>query len=135
MNAKLEYVKQGWEVNLKREYPICRLDDITVHMNHDISFEAALEKWKRRVSRIDYSNLLIVNCTESREMAELFLDFPYKNKICFTNFEQKDCIDVSEIYSYLSENERLFSLGSIVNDIGRGRYRLFDPFKLFSELS
>lgn len=133
MGASLELKRMGWDAQRKQEYPICMLGDICVYMQHYKTYEEAKDKWESRVGRINYDNLLIVSKTSDRNMAEKFLELPYINKMCFTSFKMKNCIDVSDICnlsysdSKLNMNERI---GAIMNDSAWGRYGLYNPFRI-----
>ncbi|MCM1160235.1 MAG: DUF1919 domain-containing protein [Roseburia sp.] len=80
----LHYIKEGYEVNLKRNYPIVGLDDVTLYFNHYIDFETAVETWNRRKEKINYDNLLVEMIIDAKEDLEKFCELPYKHKIGFT---------------------------------------------------
>lgn len=66
--------------------PIARLGDIEIIFLHYSSQEEAAEKWKRRVERINYDNLIFKfsmmdGCTE--EHLEAFDQLSVSKKICF----------------------------------------------------
>lgn len=71
------------------------LDDIEIYFLHYSSQEEALEKWNRRITRINYDKILFKfndqnGCTKQNVVD--FLKLPYKNKIFFTvnNYNIKD---------------------------------------------
>lgn len=68
-------------------YPVAQLGDIEIYFMHYHNQEEAEQKWKRRISRIDYNNLIFL-FTESdlSEPSDIdaFCDLPIKNKICLS---------------------------------------------------
>ncbi len=91
MHCELEFTGQTlWEVDLKWDFPIMRLDDVNVYCNHYHTPEEAKKKWNERRAKINYSNLIAEMGVESREIAEQFLKFSpnIKRKICLVPFKQ-----------------------------------------------
>ena len=81
-------------------YPIARLNDVELHMLHYHNHEEALQKWDRRVERVNRENLLVKfndqnDCTLRH--IEQFVSLPYQNKICFVS-RKEFVIDSSVIY-------------------------------------
>ena len=70
----------------KYNYPIAKLEDITIHMVHYNSFIEAKQKWNERKKRINFENIYII-CLErdgcSYEDIEAFDKLPFKNKVIF----------------------------------------------------
>lgn len=78
------------ESTAKTSYPIAQLNDIEIHFLHYHSEEEARYKWESRKSRINKERLLIKMSQRSandRSILARFTALPYKNKICFTEFE------------------------------------------------
>lgn len=68
-------------------YPVARLDDIEIFFMHYSSKKQVLEKWNRRIKRIEWDHILYKfndqnGCTE--EDIRNFVNLPMRNKICFT---------------------------------------------------
>lgn len=68
-------------------YPVARLDDIEIFFMHYSSKKQVLDKWNRRIKRINWDHILYKfndqnGCTE--EDIKDFANLPLKNKICFT---------------------------------------------------
>lgn len=81
-------VKRG-ETNV----PIALLDDVEIVFLHYISQEEVLEKWKRRVSKVNYKNLVVKfsdqNCCSDKLLQE-FDYLKYKKKVVFTRTQRSD---------------------------------------------
>lgn len=78
------------ESTAKAYYPIARLDDIEIHFLHYHSEEEARTKWEYRKKRISKDRLLVKMSQRSandRSLLDRFATLPFKNKICFTEFE------------------------------------------------
>lgn len=70
-----------------KEYPVAKLDDITVYFMHYDSSEQAEKKWTERFARINKDNIFIMlhqreTCTD--EILKAFDELPYKYKVAFT---------------------------------------------------
>lgn len=87
---KPEYSK--WKNQLSADkrwgtYPIGKIEDIEIFFLHYKSEKEAIDKWYRRIRRINWNRLLIKfddqnGCTE--QDLENFLNLPYKHKLFFT---------------------------------------------------
>lgn len=90
LQAPTKYIgKQPIEVLCDSvNYPVGKIDDITIFFQHYKNFDEAKQKWLQRSERVDYNNLFIImtdrdGCTE--EMIKEFDELPYKNKVIFTH--------------------------------------------------
>lgn len=75
-------------------YPVARLGDIEIFFMHYSSEKQVIEKWNRRIKRIDWDHILYKfndqnGCTE--EDIKKFVKLPLKNKICFTVNDKYSC--------------------------------------------
>ena len=74
-------------------YPIGLIDGrIEIHFLHYHSADEARAKWERRLTRINYNNLLFLFSARdlaSDELVEEFINLPFRNKLCLsaTDFE------------------------------------------------
>ena len=84
-------------------YPIGLINgDIEIHFLHSQDATECLNKWNRRLSRMNWNNLFISFtdrdlCNE--EILKSFDSLPYKNKVCFTaqNYpDLKSCVQLPE---------------------------------------
>lgn len=101
MKEDLEFYKMSYDVNVKREYPICVLGGVELHCNHYTSFECARTAWNRRRERINYDNLIVEAKVEDYKMAEDFSKLAFEHKIGFTKeeygLESVVCIDLFKV--------------------------------------
>lgn len=76
-------------------YPIGVLgDDVEIHFLHYRTAEQALDKWIKRVQRVNYDNLFFVlsDCNEFKEeYLQEFDMLPSQHKIFISNKPRKDC--------------------------------------------
>lgn len=78
--------------------------DIEIVFMHYHLEEEALEKWNRRLKRIDWDNMMVkfsdtdYGCTD--ELIEEFDKMPFKHKVCFTAKEFPECNSVIPMAEY-----------------------------------
>lgn len=92
------------------KYPIGILGDVELHFLHYDSEDEAYQKWRRRVSRINYENLLVKMCDRDLCTESLINDFcslNYKNKVCITSqvYDHPECLKLKNEEGYYVENE------------------------------
>ena len=118
---------QPYNGNIKRDYPICTLGDLTLFMVHYSSFEEAKNKWNERKLRIKRNNIRVIatdrdGCTD--ELKERFQALPYK-KVMFTHepdIRYKDCF-------YIQGFEKEEQVGTVVEHEGLvSGLRYYDQF-------
>ncbi len=96
--------------HIRRDHPVGILppvrgrgncEGIEIHFLHYGTPEEALEKWQRRVARIDYDNLLVKLADRDLCTPELIAEFDrldYPSKVCFTT-KSYPCASVVRIKS------------------------------------
>lgn len=72
LSMDLVYVRNGWEQNLNREYPIMALGDVELLFNHYESVEQALTIWNRRLKRLNKNNIFVECRLTTEKEAETF---------------------------------------------------------------
>lgn len=102
MNQELNFI----EIN--KEYPVAKLDDITIHFMHYRDEGHAIEKWEERKKRINYDNLFFImtdrdGCTN--EIVQAFEDLPYKNKVIFTSKKYSNIKSAIYLKKYKANKE------------------------------
>ncbi|MBQ3443520.1 MAG: DUF1919 domain-containing protein [Selenomonadaceae bacterium] len=111
---------------LKFDYPIYRIVDVDIHMNHYRDFDEALAKWNERKQRINWDNLFVMMFTDKKEILEQFDELPYGKKVCFVSFK-------SNLPSAWYLNPKIAGdnyLWEAVNHFGMGRTVYYDPFDM-----
>lgn len=80
------YEGEGYDVNMKKKYPIGRLEDILLHFNHYENWQRAYDSYKKRRERVNFDNLFFVSSSLSETIAEEYDKMLYKHKIIFVPF-------------------------------------------------
>lgn len=94
--------------NSNYDYPVGKLEDITVHFVHYNDFNSAKEKWEDRVKRINKENLFIMmtqrdGCT--LDIIKRFDKLKYKNKVLFAKESYKQFKSTYYIKGFEKEPE------------------------------
>ena len=126
MEEKLIFQKTAFEHNLKFDYPIYTLGNISLHMNHYRNFDEAVEKWEDRKKRINWYNLFVTMSTENQETLEQFDDLPYGKKVCFVTFKS----NLDSTFYLNPKFQRGRALSEFTFDISRGLLFYYDPFDM-----
>ena len=128
MQQELVFLKEGHDPILNHNYPIVKLDDITIYFNHYTSFEEAKTKWEERKKRINYDNLFFETTTEEKNLALEFNSLQLPRKICFTRFNI-DSPYIVNCQDLLLESQK-GQLGMFVNGTATGEIPFFDILEL-----
>ena len=83
LNVEMSQVEQT-----EKNYPVVRLDDITLYCVHYNSFEEVKQKWNERKKRICWDNVFFMMAMRdgaTQQDVEAFDKLPYKNKVVFVN--------------------------------------------------
>ena len=90
VNELEHYLKAELKLMWGEEYPIGKLDDVTIHFVHYDNCQQAREAWERRKIRVDMSKLLVLSTDRdgfSEELFEQWKTIPYP-KLLFTACRQ-----------------------------------------------
>ena len=70
----------------KINFPVGKLDDLTIYFQHYKNFKSAESKWEERKARINYDNLffILIDTFCDVDTVKDFFTIPYKNKIFMT---------------------------------------------------
>ncbi|GHV83646.1 hypothetical protein AGMMS50212_09860 [Spirochaetia bacterium] len=80
----------GGDIN----FPVGKIDDITIFFQHYNDFNDAKIKWESRKKRINYNKLFFIFVAYNNTPTEIlksFEELPIKNKIIITNEERYEC--------------------------------------------
>lgn len=123
----LNYELTEYVGEIKRDYPIAKLDDLTLFLVHYSTFDEAKIKWEERKQRVNMNNIRIIGtdrdgCTN--ELKNRFEALPYK-KVMFTHLYDNEHNSCFYIKGY--ENDK--QVGTVVEPDGRiSGKRKFDQF-------
>lgn len=67
-------------------YPLFRLGDIMLHMNHYTDIMQAAQKWYERSERVNWDDVVAIMFTDSPLALRRFEELPLQQKICFVPF-------------------------------------------------
>ena len=123
MEEKLIFKEKNFEPTLKINYPVVKMGDISLYMNHYPDFDEAVKIWERRKARINWKNLFVTMYTEHEDILQEFDALPYEKKACFVPF--KSNLD-SAWYIITKDNP----LWRVVNSFGFGTPFFYDPFDM-----
>ena len=126
MEEKLVFQKTAFERNLKFDYPIFTMGNVSVYMNHYPDFDAAVEIWNKRKQRINWYNLFVTMHTDQQEILEQFDELPYSKKVCFVPFKS----NLDSAWYVDPKIKQDSSFGHAIHLFGRGDnpsyYDMFD---------
>jgi len=101
---------------LSMEFPIAKLYDIEIFFMHYKNEEEVIEKWTRRIDKINWDNLIIIfaeNETCNLDIIKQFDALPFSNKICFTRDDHKE-IKSSCFIEEMKDPNRLWDVETIM---------------------
>lgn len=119
MNCEVKYAGERYETNLKRNYPVGKVDNVHLLFNHYTDFNQAVELWEKRKKRINWDDLLIIGFTNNRETEIKFNHINVERKKIFVPYST-DLKDSISLLSYDSEKYE-GSVAMQANEIASGR--------------
>ena len=131
MQEDVIYLKDAYETNLKRNYPIGILGGSGIKMwfNHYETFEDAKQKWQQRKKRINKDALFIEMQTDNEKILERFETLPFKHKIAFVPFETTSESAVS-LKCFPAVEKKGIACGA--NDLAAGLVGYYNVLKLLN---
>lgn len=125
----LEFVREERDPGASQNYPVYKIGEVELWMNHYHDYELARRKFEERRERINWDNLLIMMYTTNPKAAEEFESLPYAKKVCMTNF-QTDL--PSALYLEISKHPIFIGKGDwmFISGIARGEYTFYDPWEI-----
>ena len=106
-----------------------KLDDVEIVFLHMKTGKEAIEKWNKRVKRINRRNIIFKFCEQnecSSEYIKRFENLPFKNKICFTTKEYpeyksviwfKDQVKNEEVVRDYYESHKYLNIIDYINNM------------------
>lgn len=83
LSVEPKFVEFRTERHSGIRYPVMKLNDSYIHFNHDTSVEEALEKWNRRLKKINYDNIFVAIYTTDEAVINRFISLESNRKACF----------------------------------------------------
>ena len=121
-----------YEKMLKKNHKhaiVGKLDDVEIVFLHMKTGEEAIEKWNKRVKRINRRNIIFKFCEQNEcsiEHIKRFENLPFKNKICFTTKEYpgyksviwfKDQVKNEEVVRDYYESHKYLNIIDYINNM------------------
>lgn len=72
-----------------KTYPIARVGDISLHMNHYATFEEGKAAWEKRKARVNLGNLLVISASDNAACVERFCRCKAERKYIFVPADMK----------------------------------------------
>ena len=106
-----------------------KLDDVEIVFLHMKTGKEAIEKWNKRIKRINKGNIIFKFCEQnecSSEHIKRFENLPFKNKICFTTKEYpgyksviwfKDQVKNEEVVRDYYESHKYLNIIDYINNM------------------
>ncbi|MDD0824950.1 DUF1919 domain-containing protein [Mannheimia sp. AT1] len=125
------YRQQSLEFINEKDYPVAKLDDLTLYFMHYHSEQEAEQKWHERTARIDMNNLFVImterdGCTY-QDMQE-FDALPFPNKVLFTHRTYPDIKSSFMIKGFENQTD----VGDLYEYTGFNGERYYDQFDFVS---
>ena len=137
MEQPLSFLEEKYEINLKRNYPVIGIDDVTLFFNHYTDFESAVGIWEKRKQRLNYDNLLVEMKIESRGELERFLALPFEHKVGFSTVpcDEKDILYFPIVENGHLQNKYAGVFGYFLNEIAEIESRDGKPYDILKLLN
>lgn len=137
MELPLHFVREEYEVNLKRNYPVVGLDDVVLYFNHYTDFDSAVAIWNKRKSRINKDNLFVEMAIRRYEDIEKFIALPFQYKIGFSTVpcEEKDVLYCPMPEENYFEDKYAGNVNNFFNHVAMAptdEFRYYDILKLLN---
>ena len=128
LEMPLELEEYAVKINLKCDYPICKLGESKLYMNHYKTFEEAKIKREERKKRINWNNIFVMMYTERKDVLEAFDQLKYDKKVCFVPSDLQSAFSIDT--EPLRAHNNYFT--EIVNRTAVGIYKYYDVFELLT---
>ncbi len=126
MAKNLVLKEMQWNANLKFNYPVVKLGDIKLNMNHYRSFDEVVKSWERRKARINWDNLFVTMHTEDEKILQEFDSLPYEKKACFVSFKS----DLPSAWYINPELRKDLPFWGIIVRFAQGSPLCYGPFDM-----
>ena len=129
LDQELQLSQMYIDDTLERPFPVAKLGDISLWMNHYHDFKEAAAIWERRKARIKWDNLFVMFFDEDPKRVNIFLELPYEHKVCFVPWETHESGLIPVPYKQI-EKLKGYPFWEIVNNLATGDFILYNDVEL-----
>lgn len=129
LDQELQLEQMYIDDTLVSPFPVARLGDISLWMNHYTDFDEAAAIWERRKARIKWDNLFVMLFDDDPKKVDRFLRLPYEHKVCFVPWETNDEGLIPVPYKQMEKLQK-YPFWEIVNNLALGDFILYDDIEL-----
>lgn len=130
LDQELQLSQMYQDQTLKRPFPVVKLGDIYLWMNHYKDFAEAAAAWERRKARIKWDNLFVMFFDEDPSRVERFLRLPYDKKICFVPWETQTKELITVPFDQVHYPKANYPFWEVINNMAMGIFNLYDDVEL-----
>lgn len=125
-NLKELQPKENILLSIANGFPVINIGESKIFFSHYDNYQNVIDRWNRRISRINYNNIFVCLFTDNEKQLNSFNTISYK-KICFTSFKT----DVPDTV-FLPQTEGK-TLRNMVNSVANLRYPILNTFELLTK--
>lgn len=89
LSSELIFQRMAYNEADNITYPVYKLKNVEINMNHYSDCGIAEAKWYERTERINWDNIFVFMYTDRLDILERFDNLPYKKKACFVPFKSE----------------------------------------------
>lgn len=126
MKENLTFNNTSFDKNVGHDYPVVKLGDVFIFMNHYRNFDEVVTKWNERKQKINWYNLFVTMYTEREKTLQEFDALPYGKKVCFVPFKS----DLDSAWYIDTKIMKNFPFWDVVNHFAMSAFICYDLFDM-----